>query len=112
MLSSGQKNESGKLNVFYSSSESSINGQVSLVSANGKSTRFDPQTQEDIKLICVQMRNTDFRERIDAIEKFQVLCETSTEIAMSNIVPVRGVFETKNKKNSERHCFLRKQTKK
>ena len=35
------------------------------------------------------MRNTDFRERIEAIEKFQIMCETETELAVSNIVLVR-----------------------
>jgi hypothetical protein len=34
------------------------------------------------------MRNTDFRERIDAIEKFQIICETETDLAVSNIVLV------------------------
>jgi hypothetical protein len=34
------------------------------------------------------MRNTDFRERIEAIEKFQIMCETETEMAVSNIVLV------------------------
>jgi hypothetical protein len=61
---------------------------INAPAANVKSARFDAQTQEDIKSICLQMRNSDFRERIDAIEKFQVLCETATEVAISNIVPV------------------------
>jgi hypothetical protein len=52
------------------------------------SVKYDAQTHEDIKTMCTQMRNTDFRERIDAIEKFQVLCETETDVATSNIVPV------------------------
>ena len=34
------------------------------------------------------MRNTDFRERIEAIEKFQIMCETETELAVSNMVLV------------------------
>ena len=50
--------------------------------------RFDPHTQEDIKDLATQMRNTDFRERIEAIEKFQIMCETETEMAVSNIVLV------------------------
>lgn len=50
--------------------------------------RLDPQSQEFIKSLCVQLRNPDFRERIEAIEKFQVACETETEIVIANIVQV------------------------
>lgn len=35
------------------------------------------------------MRNPDFRERIDAIEKFQIMCETETDLAITNLVMVR-----------------------
>jgi hypothetical protein len=38
------------------------------------------------------MRNTDFRERIEAIEKFQIMCETETEMAVSNIVLVSSIL--------------------
>ena len=40
------------------------------------------------------MRNTDFRERIEAIEKFQIMCETETEMAVSNIVLVSLIILT------------------
>lgn len=46
------------------------------------------QSQESVKAISQQLRNTDFRERIEAIEKFQVACETATELVITNIVPV------------------------
>jgi hypothetical protein len=49
---------------------------------------LDVQSQEHIKNICTQLRNTDFRERIEAIEKFQILCETQSELAVPNLVPV------------------------
>lgn len=49
---------------------------------------MDAQSQEYVKSLCAQLRNPDFRERIDAIEKFQVLCETETNIAVANIVQV------------------------
>lgn len=50
--------------------------------------RLDAQSQEFIRTLCAQLRNPDFRERIEAIEKFQVACETETEIVIANIVPV------------------------
>lgn len=46
------------------------------------------ESQEYAKSLCAQLRHTDFRERIDAIEKFQVMCETETDIAIHNLVPV------------------------
>ena len=50
--------------------------------------RLDQQSQEYIKNLSLQLRNPDFRERIDAIEKFQVACETATEMVVANIVQV------------------------
>ena len=50
--------------------------------------RLDPQSQEFIRSLCTQLRNPDFRERIEAIEKFQVACETETEIVVANVVQV------------------------
>jgi hypothetical protein len=35
------------------------------------------------------MRNPDFRERIEAIEKFQVICETQTDVVITNIIQVK-----------------------
>ncbi len=50
------------------------------------------QNQETIKNIGVQLRNTDFRERIDAIEKFQVACEMATDLVVVNIIPVSHIL--------------------
>ena len=50
--------------------------------------RLDPQSQEFVRSVCTQLRNPDFRERIEAIEKFQVACETETEIIIANVVQV------------------------
>ena len=52
-------------------------------------TRLDPQSQEFIRSLLVQLRNPDFRERIEAIEKFQVACETETDIIIANVVQVK-----------------------
>ena len=52
------------------------------------SLRIDAQSQEYIKSLCAQMRNADFRDRIEAIEKFQVVCETATQLAIANLVPI------------------------
>lgn len=52
------------------------------------SLRIDAQSQEYIKSLCTQMRNADFRDRIEAIEKFQVVCETATQLAIANLVPI------------------------
>ena len=46
------------------------------------------QSQETMKAIGQQLRNTDFRERIEGIEKFQIACETATDLVVLNIVPV------------------------
>jgi hypothetical protein len=56
--------------------------------SHGSALRLDQQSQEHIKNICVQLRNPDFRERIEAIEKFQVACETATELVIANLVQV------------------------
>lgn len=50
--------------------------------------RMDSQSQETIKGLIAQLRNSDFRERIEAIEKFQVICETETPLAVANLVPI------------------------
>ncbi len=50
--------------------------------------RLDPQSQEFIRNLNNQLRNPDFRERIEAIEKFQICCETDTDIIIANIVQV------------------------
>ena len=57
--------------------------------------RMDAQTQDYIRAICAQMRHSDFRERIDAIEKFQVMCEMQTDLVAVNIVPVSDRLLTK-----------------
>lgn len=51
--------------------------------------RLDPHSQEYVRNMCNQMRSNDFRERINAIENFQVLCEKETNVAVSNLVQVR-----------------------
>jgi len=51
--------------------------------------RLDAQSQENIRNLCNQMRHADFRERMDAIEKFQIVCETHTDAAAANIVQVK-----------------------
>ena len=56
------------------------------------SLRIDQQSQEYVKSLCAQMRNNDFRERIDAIEKFQILCEQQPEIAIVNLVQIFDKF--------------------
>jgi hypothetical protein len=53
------------------------------------SLRLDAQSQDYIKSLCSQLRNPDFRERINAIEKFQIVCEREANLAIANIVPVR-----------------------
>jgi hypothetical protein len=69
-----------------SKSAGSTNNHVS--GSSGGTVRYDMHTQESIKAIIQQLRNPDFRERIEAIERFQILCETETDIAVTNIVPV------------------------
>lgn len=54
--------------------------------------RMDAQSQEHVRALCAQLRNPDFRERIDAIEKFQVLCETQTEHVIAHIVQLFDKF--------------------
>lgn len=54
--------------------------------------RMDSQAQEYIRTLCTQLRNPDFRERIEAIEKFQVLCETQTDLVIANIVQLFDKF--------------------
>ncbi|RMZ95708.1 hypothetical protein BpHYR1_050751 [Brachionus plicatilis] len=56
------------------------------------SLRIDQQSQEYVKSLCAQMRNADFRERMDAIEKFQVLCEQEPEMAIANLVQIFDKF--------------------
>lgn len=56
------------------------------------SLRIDQQSQEYVKSLIAQMRHTDFRERMDAIEKFQVLCEQEPEIAIVNLVQIFDKF--------------------
>jgi hypothetical protein len=53
------------------------------------SLRYDPHYQDFVKNLCLQMRNPDFRERIEAIEKFQVICETQTDVVITNIIQVK-----------------------
>jgi len=63
-------------------------GRRAKVSNSGQRAPQSAQNQETMKNIGVQLRNTDFRERIDAIEKFQVACEMATDLVVANIVPV------------------------
>ena len=55
--------------------------------------RLDAQAQDYVRNLCAQLRNPDFRERIEAIEKFQIMCETETEMASLNIVQVCRAFK-------------------
>ncbi|CAF0703596.1 unnamed protein product [Brachionus calyciflorus] len=56
------------------------------------SLRIDQQSQEYVKSICAQLRNPDFRERMDAIEKFQILCEQEPKIAVAYLVQLFDKF--------------------
>ena len=56
------------------------------------SLRLDQQSQEYVKSICAQLRNPDFRERIDAIEKFQIICEQEPKLAFINLVKIFDKF--------------------
>ena len=58
-------------------------------------TRIDPQFQEYVNQLCGQLRNPDFKERIDAIEKFQILCETEPEVLIANMLKVFFLFNQK-----------------
>jgi hypothetical protein len=82
--SSMYSSDSNDLSAF-SSAASSANKHNNHVSV---APRLDMQSQESIKLLCSQLRNPDFRERMDALEKFQVICETETELAIANLVSV------------------------
>lgn len=63
-------------------------GSSSFKHASQSVPRLSQQSQEHMKSIGIQLRHTDFRERIDAIERFQVACETATELVIANLVHV------------------------
>jgi hypothetical protein len=65
----------------------SYTSAIAKSSASG-AVRLDAQSQENIRNLCSQLRHADFRERMDAIEKFQIVCETQTDAAAANIVQV------------------------
>jgi hypothetical protein len=82
----------GSINVragLYGAGETSLNHSSSTSAVkSGPVIRLDAQAQDYVRNLCAQLRNPDFRERIDAIEKFQIMCETETEMASLNIVQV------------------------
>lgn len=73
--------------------------------------RMDSQSQEYMRNLITQMRNSNFKERIDAIEKFQVVCETETQLAVANLVPLFDRFnscltESNSKVNYKALCTM------
>ena len=84
----------GSINVragLYGGGETSLNhpSTNSAVKSN-PIVRLDAQAQDYVRNLCAQLRNPDFRERIGAIEEFQIMCETNTEMACHNIVQVKN----------------------
>jgi hypothetical protein len=74
---------------------SAVNQRNSSHQATHHPQKFDQASQESIKQVCAQMRNADFRERIDAIERFQILCETQPNLVIPFLVQVKSVpFKT------------------
>ena len=75
---------------LYSGGDTSINhSSTSSAVKASPPVRLDAQAQDFVRNLCAQLRNPDFRERIEAIEKFQIMCETETDMACHNIVQVR-----------------------
>ena len=66
----------------------SFNSTAKTYSNTAPVVRIDPQYQEYVNNLCTQLRNPDFKERIDAIEKFQIMCETQTEVLLVNMLKV------------------------
>jgi hypothetical protein len=92
---SGIGSVSTEQSSVYSSDGNDLSAYSSAASSANKYNnhalavpRLDVQSQENIKSLCSQLRNPDFRERMNALEKFQVICETETELAIANLVPV------------------------
>jgi hypothetical protein len=95
VLGSTMNGMSARVNSY--ATEPTIAPQSSAIKsqANGSShsgVRLDAQAQDYVRNLCAQLRNQDFRERIDAIEKLQVMCETETQMAIINIVQVNLIL--------------------
>jgi hypothetical protein len=89
-----QQRSRGTRNTFNSESEGHFVSQNHNGGGGGMIPVRPPRNTElaeTVKEINEQLRNADFRERIEAIEKFQILCETSTEAAINNLVQVEFI---------------------
>lgn len=96
VLSSTMNGLSARVNSYATEPTIAPQSPAIKSQANGSShsttVRLDAQAQDYVRNLCAQLRNPDFRERIDAIEKLQVMCETETEMAVVNIVQVNTRF--------------------